>query len=42
MALPAIDNIDIFNVTDDILLVHQKKAKGNFSICDGLVVLPKQ
>lgn len=41
MSAPLIDNLEIKNVTNDILLVHQIKAKGNFSTCDGLIVLPK-
>ena len=42
MSLPVIENLDIIKVTDDILLIHQKKAQGIFTICDGLLVLPKE
>ncbi len=41
MSAPLINNLEIKNVTNDILLVHQIKAKGNFSTCDGLIILPK-
>jgi hypothetical protein len=42
MALPKIDNLEIKNVTEDILLIHQKKPPFYFSCCDGLIVLPKK
>jgi len=42
MSLPKIDNIEIWEVTEDILLVHQKKVPFFFSCCDGLLILPKE
>jgi len=40
--IPEIDNLRFTQVTSDILLVHQIKAPGNFSTCDGLLILPKE
>ncbi len=42
MSLPKIDNLEITKVTEDILLIHQKKPPYNFSCCDGLIILPKK
>jgi glyoxylase-like metal-dependent hydrolase (beta-lactamase superfamily II) len=42
MSLPKIDNIEIWEVTEDVLLVHQNKAPFFFSCCDGLLILPKE
>ncbi|UCD02148.1 MAG: MBL fold metallo-hydrolase [Promethearchaeota archaeon] len=42
MSFPKIDNIDIRKVTEDILLIHQKKTPFLFSCCDGLLILPKE
>ncbi|MFX1314502.1 MAG: MBL fold metallo-hydrolase [Promethearchaeota archaeon] len=41
MSVVLIDNLEIKYVTNDILFIHQIKARGNFSTCDGLLVLPK-
>jgi hypothetical protein len=41
MSLPKIDNLDIREVTEDILLVHQIKTPFLFSCCDGLLILNK-
>ena len=41
MSLPKIDNLDIREVTEDILLIHQIKPPFFFSCCDGLLILPK-
>ena len=37
-----IDNIEIKQVTEDVLLVHQKKPPFYFSCSDGLIILPKK
>ena len=42
MSLPKIDNLEIRKVTEDILLIHQKKVPFLFSCCDGLLILPKE
>ena len=42
MSLPQIDNLEIWKVTEDILLIHQKKVPFLFSCCDGLLILPKE
>ncbi|MFX1451388.1 MAG: MBL fold metallo-hydrolase [Promethearchaeota archaeon] len=42
MSLPKIDNLEIWKVTKDILLIHQKKVPFFFSCCDGLLILPKE
>ena len=42
MALPKIDNLEIIKVTEDVLLIHQKKPPYYFSCCDGLIILPKK
>ncbi|MFX0004917.1 MAG: hypothetical protein ACFE9C_11960 [Candidatus Hodarchaeota archaeon] len=42
MSLPKINNLQISRVKEDILLVHQIKTSGNFSCCDGLIILPKK
>jgi len=42
MSLPKIDNLEIWEVTEDILLIHQKKVPFLFSCCDGLLILPKE
>ncbi|MFX1503135.1 MAG: MBL fold metallo-hydrolase [Promethearchaeota archaeon] len=42
MSLQKIDNLELRNVTKDILLVHQKVTPSQFSCCDGLIVLPKK
>jgi glyoxylase-like metal-dependent hydrolase (beta-lactamase superfamily II) len=41
MKIPQIDNLEVKIVTNDVLLVHQLTAKGNFSTSDGLIILPK-
>ncbi len=41
MITPKIPNLDIQNVTNDVLLIHQKKTPFYFSCCDGLVILPR-
>ena len=42
MSFPKIENLEIRNVSEDILLVHQKKTPYYFSCCDGLIILPKK
>ena len=42
MNLPEIENLELRKVTDNILLVHQKKVPFYFSCCDGLIILPKK
>jgi len=42
MHLPKIDNLEISQVTRDILLIHQVKPPFFFSCCDGLLILPKE
>jgi len=42
MSLPKIDNLEIIKVTEDVLLIHQKKPPYYFSCCDGLIILPKK
>ena len=42
MTLPDIDNLRITKILEDVLLVHQIKSPGNFSTCDGLLILPKK
>jgi glyoxylase-like metal-dependent hydrolase (beta-lactamase superfamily II) len=42
MDINQINNLNISNVTDDILLVHQIKPPHYFSCCDGLLILPKK
>ncbi|MFX0176429.1 MAG: MBL fold metallo-hydrolase [Candidatus Hodarchaeota archaeon] len=42
MQLPKIGNIEIKEVTDNVLLVHQIKPPFYFSCCDGLIILPKE
>ena len=42
MTIPKIKNLEIREVTPDVLLVHQKKTPDLFSCCDGLIVLPKR
>ena len=42
MTFSEIDNLRLTPVKDDILLVHQIKSPGNFSTCDGLLILPKE
>ncbi len=37
-----IKNLEITNVTEDILLIHQIKPPFDFSCCNGLLVLPKE
>jgi len=37
-----IPNLEITNITKDIILIHQIKTPYYFSCCDGLVVLPKK
>lgn len=41
MQLPSIENLEIKEVTDDILVIHQIKPPFRFSCCDGLIILPK-
>lgn len=41
MSEDQIENLEIARVTEDILLVHQKKVPFYFSCCDGLLILPK-
>ncbi|MFX1344515.1 MAG: MBL fold metallo-hydrolase [Promethearchaeota archaeon] len=42
MLLPEINNLEIKEVSADILLIHQKKQPFFFSCCDGLLILPKK
>jgi len=42
MTFHEIDNLRFSQVKDDILLLHQIKSPGNFSTCDGLLILPKE
>lgn len=42
MRLPKIDNLEITEVSEDILLVHQTDPPYFFSCCDGLLILPKK
>ncbi|MFW9878820.1 MAG: MBL fold metallo-hydrolase [Candidatus Thorarchaeota archaeon] len=42
MPFPKIENLDIREVTKDILLIHQKKTPFLFSCCDGLLILPNK
>ena len=42
MRLPKIDNLEITEVSEDILLVHQTDPPFFFSCCDGLLILPKK
>ncbi|MFX1258406.1 MAG: MBL fold metallo-hydrolase [Promethearchaeota archaeon] len=42
MSLAKIDNLEIFKITKDILLVHQIKASAIFTRCDGLIFLKKK
>ncbi|MEJ2293997.1 MAG: MBL fold metallo-hydrolase [Candidatus Lokiarchaeota archaeon] len=42
MTLPKIDNLELRKVTNDVLLIHQKKTPFYFSCCDGLIILPKR
>ncbi|MEE9379385.1 MAG: MBL fold metallo-hydrolase [Candidatus Lokiarchaeia archaeon] len=42
MSLPKIDNLEIRGVTEDILLIHQRKTPFLFSCCDGLLILPRE
>ncbi len=37
----AIDNLEITELPDNVLLIHQKKTPFHFSCCDGLVIQPK-
>lgn len=41
MIHPQIENLNIKQVTDSVILVHQNNPPSNFSCCDGLIVLPK-
>ena len=41
MSLPKIDNLEFKKVTNNVLLIHQKKTPFYFSCCDGLIILPK-
>ena len=42
MTTSKIDNIEIRKLTEDILLVHQKKPPFYFSCSDGIIILPKK
>ncbi|MFW9970028.1 MAG: MBL fold metallo-hydrolase [Candidatus Odinarchaeota archaeon] len=42
MSYPKINNLQISRVKEDILLIHQIKPRGNFSCCDGLIILPRK
>ncbi|MHA2036835.1 MAG: MBL fold metallo-hydrolase [Promethearchaeota archaeon] len=42
MVLPNINNLEIKEITEDILLIHQIKHPFFFSCCDGLLILPKK
>ena len=42
MTLSKIDNLEIRNLTEDILLVHQKNPPFYFSCSDGIIILPKK
>ncbi|MHA2182558.1 MAG: MBL fold metallo-hydrolase [Promethearchaeota archaeon] len=42
MHLPKIENLEISQVTSDVLLIHQVKPPFFFSCCDGLLILPKE
>ncbi len=41
MTFPIISNLEIREVTEEILLVHQINPPYYFSCCDGLIILPK-
>ena len=41
MIYPQIEKLDIKQVTDDIIFVHQINPPSHFSCCDGLIALPK-
>lgn len=41
MSFPIINNLELREVTEDILLAHQIKPPYYFSCCDGLIILPK-
>ena len=42
MTYSKIDNVEIRKLTEEILLVHQKKPPFYFSCSDGLIILPKK
>lgn len=42
MTRSKIDNIRIDEIADKVLLIHQIKASGPFTRCDGLLILPKE
>ena len=42
MYIPQIDNLEIKEITEKVLLIHQVKTPFHFSCCDGLLVLPKE
>ncbi|MBY9014487.1 MAG: MBL fold metallo-hydrolase [Candidatus Lokiarchaeota archaeon] len=42
MTTSKIDNVEIRQLTEDILLVHQKKPPFYFSCSDGIIILPKK
>ncbi|MBY8980078.1 MAG: MBL fold metallo-hydrolase [Candidatus Lokiarchaeota archaeon] len=42
MTTSKIDNLEIRNLTEDTLLVHQKKPPFYFSCSDGIIILPKK
>ena len=42
MTTSKIDNLEIKKLTEDILLVHQKKPPFYFSCSDGIIILPKK
>ncbi len=42
MTTSKIDNLEIRQLTEDILLVHQKKPPFYFSCSDGIIILPKK
>ena len=42
MATSKIDNLEIRTLTEDILLIHQKKPPFYFSCSDGIIILPKK
>jgi len=42
MTTSKIDDVEIRKITEDILLVHQKKPPSYFSCSDGLIILPKK
>ncbi|MHA1292818.1 MAG: MBL fold metallo-hydrolase [Promethearchaeota archaeon] len=42
MKFNGLENLQVFNVSKNILLVHQIKASAIFTRCDGLILLPEK